>query len=180
MNILKTLWRKLQGKPKPFAEMTAKEKAVAIAKDMIAQVNLDKLKAKRGRYVDYSSNLFDTSFYISSNTELQPLLCNPNRKSCTTCELGGAFLSLVRFENKATLGDINCYNFNEDGTSRQRLEDIFGRKTLAMMETTFEENHYGSKIPFRNSLTADEIRACEVFAGKYPIANDRMVAISKN
>jgi hypothetical protein len=126
---------------------------VAIAKDVLKQLADKKYFARKMCYI--SNNV-----RYSGAEDLQAFLLNKNPK-CECCALGVSFLSLARLGDKLSLSDRDY---------RGTLAPIFGKKQVALIETTFEG--WGKAI--------GGSKAGEAFFQKYPEPNERMKAIFKN
>lgn len=154
-----------------FNKMTMPQKAVAVAKDVIAQ-----LKNKR-----YQAT---TSVYITN--VVTPEVCNsPSAAvlgskdiSCNVCARGSMIVSAARLFNQCSLkshrddvpGPVNRWNSGLDRehcTFRQIEQSIFTREQVAMIEAAFE-------------CWYADYPECGKFGGKYNNPTDRMIAIMEN
>src|ERR1700722_17951755 len=87
-----------------FASLKPAEKRVAIARDVLAQLRLGKLKATVGIWLGNSENTDDSALLLGNdaqkkqNMELQSVL--NNIKSCDGCALGGLFMCAVKKADK--------------------------------------------------------------------------------
>lgn len=117
-----------------FKEATAAEKRVIIAKDVIAQIKLGRIKPKNGSY------LF--SKRIPENKLRQDVQSNFDELSCKACALGSMLVCMVKSTNNAKFYDLvgNSAN-NHDAVNKElwgRLIRYFGKKQLALIEAVFE------------------------------------------
>lgn len=122
-----------------------RQKAVAIAKDVLAQLRLRKYKAQSGTYVD--SNLQRKL----KNGDLQSQIMELARP-CSVCALGSAFLSAARLFDKIevvkpkTIEDDFGFKVSDKDEVIQRdtdiepaLSDYFTEKELNDIEAAFEK-----------------------------------------
>lgn len=154
-----------------FDKMTTPQKAVAVAKDVIAQ-----LKNKR-----YQAT---TSIYITD--VVTPEVCNspsaaalgPKDISCKVCARGSIIVSAARLFNQCPLkshrdnvpGPVNRWHSGLDGEHRtfhQIERSIFTQEQVDMIEAAFE--CWDAKYP-----------ECRKFGEKYNNSTDRMIAIMEN
>jgi len=136
-----------------FEELTDAEKRVAVAKDVIKQLELKKIVATPGTYV-----------YGHGKTDKQAT------RRCQACMLGGAILALARLQPKLRDDLVDVYSPHRGSGEMvcttgpdafALLEDLFGDQMLTI-ESAFED--WGA--------------AGEAFTQKRPA--DRMIAICKN
>lgn len=164
-------------KPKP----TKAERRVAIAKDVLAQLRLERYVATEGVYVDHRvAELASTA----PDKPLEKLL--PQVKSCEVCALGACFLSAVRKYNDVKAGEIDDpetfmrydgsmmteHMFN-DTTMRTKLARHFTDAQTGLIESAFERMPMGS-------LTDEGAADAIDFGHCYDTDHDRLVAIMKN
>lgn len=114
-------------------DLTPEEKRVEIAKDVIESLKTNVYWAKRGLYIGYSIyNMFPVE------ASLQDVLLNGNVRACDVCALGACFLSLIKHENDFTVGNLENTNFNSVSIFRERLEQVFSKEQLGIIESVFE------------------------------------------
>lgn len=160
---------------------TKAERRVAIAKDVLAQLRLERYVATEGVYVDYKvAELASTA----PDKPLEKLL--PQVKSCEVCALGACFLSAVRKYNDVKAGDIDVpetwrshtgeeytdHNF-DDGVMRDKLARHFTKTQTNLIESAFECMPMGS-------LTRESAQSAISFGYLYEDSHSRLVAIMKN
>lgn len=120
---------------------TKTEMRVAIARDVIAQLNAALLIATEGTYTGgMLSDARDAG--VRDRESLQPYLLRQIRKPCEVCALGAGVISLVRLNNEVLMGDgldvyENLIPFFTEGQLNM-LEDLFetfdGRVELVWMD----------------------------------------------
>lgn len=138
---------------------TRAEKAVTLAKDVLAQLKSKKLIATRGVYLD------DEIWTMMSEREgeqLQPLL--EPLEECQVCALGSLFVAKVARYNKFECqGDASSYDL------RAALKGYFGEQQLFDIETAFECSATGNC----------DMRAV-TFGRRYDDDEERLAAIMRN
>lgn len=154
---------------KKFKAMTKPQKRVAIAKDVIAQVKLEKYRTTPGQYFSYmSSDAAD-----SCGGDAQQYLVGGG--SCDVCALGAIFASTVKVKNTVTLVDAD----RQDNESiAYYLKGIFDRKQLGLIEAAFEREHRFAET--EAGCTYEAAEAAVVFGLWYPENSKRMIAIMQN
>lgn len=121
-------------------ELTEKQKAsmrVRIAKDVLKQLNMKRITADAGCYLDFIDGYGDTLKDMDRSCEFKDYL----PKHCNVCALGSMFLSNVKFNDKLTIGQMqpDLYRRGLGGSVvKQNLETYFDRKQMAFIEVAFE------------------------------------------
>ena len=122
-----------------FDKMTASQKRVQIARDVIKQVELKRVTPTRGVYVEN----FGVAFPINSSEFSE--LSKSQLDSCSACALGSMFLSAVDRKNKLSMLNMGSYvpgqhlNLYSDDT-RDYLGKFFSQEQLAEIEDSFEDD----------------------------------------
>lgn len=115
---------------KPKKKLTRKQMAVAIAKDVIAQIKCRKYTPEAGIYVcGADDNIPVTAI---GNKQLQPFLKAGNLK-CEVCAIGAVFLSSVRLFN-----DFIIPRYWDDADMKDKLGEYFSFIELRELEASFE------------------------------------------
>ena len=135
--------------PAEWKELSAEEKRVAIARDVIASLNKHRYNARQGTYVDE-----ETFNDYPLNTSVQKILEVNNPPECTVCALGGCFLSLIKFNNNVTVEEILDMDFTSAGVMRKQLGEFFSEEQLGLIETAFEND-----IDYARRVDADDLQA---------------------
>lgn len=135
-----------------FENLSASEKRVAIARDVLAQIHSKRLTAQRGVYLNLDSSKSTT---VTKNTELRDLL--KSQKSCTGCALGSMFMCAVEKADKLKVNDL-CYLDLAEGQSEELvpndieidqddtikyLSKFFPKDQLLDIESAFEGDDFG-------------------------------------
>jgi len=145
---------------------------VEIAKDVIAALNLEKLRAAH----TYFSGKFKKTF--ESGASLRNELAS-NIKQCDVCAIGACFTAVVARDNKFDLNmghedDITgCVEIWYSEMFDSQLTKYFPREMLSRIEAAFECNAF----PVSGGR---ELYAEQAFGDQYSKANDRMFAIVQN
>jgi hypothetical protein len=124
-----------------FAELSPKEQRIQLARDVLAQLETERIKASPGVYVDFplTERLKDL--------EVQAALIE-NQAPCNVCAKGALFVARVAgynsFRKGDTLGEVAQWDGEEldvlidDEHTLESLEGIFTREQLDLIENAFE------------------------------------------
>jgi hypothetical protein len=146
-----------------FQKLTASEKRVAIAKDVIKQIRTKQVvvKAKNGYVCNLQSN--------------HPELVRNVQSNCEVCGIGSLIVSLCKsFEPQITFdfaGERDGYYFLDDDAIRPQLEKYFSTKQLDLIEGAFE-----GYAPFLDDIG----RAAGLFGEQYEKDELRLIKIMEN
>lgn len=176
-----------------FYALPRNERAVLVAKDIIAQVNNGKYYPKQGAYLNFTyitdwmgikalKEAVDEGLDIKENFHLIP-------NGCAACAIGATILSCTHLGNKLKFSDIRASRLGiydlDKASIKELLDSVFNPEQLLMIETAFEGWSYSADRYARTVLDVDletsVYRACDLFYGKY--CNDpeeRMIAIYQN
>lgn len=125
----------------PFETLTSAEKRVAIAKDVLAQLALEKIVPHRGTYLEI---VLEDDKEFSPDAQLGEFVTS-NKVDCTACAVGSLLISTARLADKLQLnsltdeqlidsditlcmGRAECYEYLEtffDSDQLQAMEDMF-------------------------------------------------------
>lgn len=119
---------------KRFEEATPEEKRVIIAKDVLAQLAIGKIKATPGEYLGLTSETYD-ALEDKPNAELCDIF--KGVKSCGACALGSIFVSAVIFQDQLKAREASL---DDSWFMRSYLDDngLFSKRQLIMIENAFE------------------------------------------
>ena len=134
--------RRITKANKDFDKMSAAEKRVQIARDVLAQLASKRLIATTGTWLAGSDegDLFSRKD-VDKNPELQKVLSST--KKCAGCALGGMFMCAVERADNLKLGDLS-----DDSQSQKQLqtddvfaymEQFFSLEQLHQIEAAFEQ-----------------------------------------
>ncbi len=125
-----------------FDKLTPGERRVAIARDVIAQLNINRYHPSRGNWcILYEKDSFDTvdhygrRYDLKAGAELQPDI---SKGSCAVCALGAVFASAVGLYDNykvTTSSTRGQFDFNNVALL---LKDYFDRITMMAIEIAFE------------------------------------------
>lgn len=166
--------------------MTKKEKRIAIAQDVLAQIHIHNLNVSKGTYIDepngydeYVVNLIEFPDNHITKEE-----CDNLRKSCEVCALGSMFLSRVSLYDKVQWKDLQ--DFDEDNSCvlnvsnlKKTLRKIFGKEQLEWIEIAFECSAVVCGYWYDHLLSKDQL-ACIHFGKDHNDDENRLVAIMQN
>lgn len=183
----------IKARNKWFAALTAQEQRIAIAKDVILQLELGKFEASSGTYFELvaKSELYD-------GDDLQKVIEN-RTESCSVCAIGAVFASKVRLGNNVLIEDWDINDKDLSMTSCDLLEateNIFSEKQMRLMEFAFENSDINDEFVASyldlDDFDSEELyeeayyelvrinKACRSFYDLYEEDSDRMKAIMKN
>lgn len=180
-----------------FHALPQNVKAILVAKDVIAQLKINKYDAIPSRYVRFYYENGDVTDY--SECDIKE---NFHKIShCEVCALGATLISATRLGNKLLFVDTYGLVHDENTKVSDLLKSIFSPKQLLLIETAFEGVGYDtSQIKSRyeksdiieqygmryassyldQNLDFDEAIACNTFYYNYPLPSDRLFAIMEN
>lgn len=129
-----------------FSKLDKAGKRVMIAKDVIIQLDLNKLKAVAGAYIDIKimSGYKDTF-------KKKDIKANYSKiNECRVCALGACLMSVTRLNNKLKFSDVGGGLKDMNYTKVSELfKDIFTPNQLLLIETAFEGDTGGDKYAYR-------------------------------
>lgn len=156
---------------KRFDSMTPAERRVAVARDVLKQLNKKKIVASnQGDYVHVNGRV-PTSVVDDTNTLVTEVFAGT---TCKCCARGAMFVSACSLFNAPKLSELRLDEKIKDLNGRDlRLQEnqLFTRRQIDMIETAFEG------WPIYNSaekLPADFRNAAEQFYRANPSATKRM------
>lgn len=170
-----------------FAAMTPAQQRVAIAKDVLKWIALDRLVPTTGSYFDVWNKAalgIGSNAYYRKKLDGQEALLKPEVK-CSVCALGGLFACTVARANSITLYDVNIAG---QGAMHEYLAPYFDRRQLLLVESAFERVDFR---PHREKYRIDdygdesfvqdlEVERAVAFGCGYDKADKRMRAIMEN
>jgi hypothetical protein len=179
--------------------------AVKIAKDVLAQLRLNRFQASQGRYCTISLGRNEDGYMESVDEYTSPAKRRASFKTafkenkemkCEVCALGALFTSFVNINNVFTVGQVVQPQFSRMFGA---LEDAFPLRDLLLMEYVFEEGERGilegkvanpgwneyteTSVRFRNrkfTFTREELQRAIDYAGNYDDSDKRLRAIMIN
>lgn len=130
---------------KPWKEMTRKEKRIAVAEDVLAQLEAKKLFATRGRYWMYNEEDYSTWRSSSGGWKSEwRQITKDGKVPCRACAIGSAFVACTRLADE----DIGGFGALMDGSGMCRsinAAGVFSYTELREMEVYFEHTSAGSR-----------------------------------
>lgn len=144
--------RRIKRANEKFAKLTPAQKRVAIAKDVLLQMNTGFIKPKSGVWADFSKELPENK----PDMELQSFL--ETQKGCDACGLGSLFVCAVKLFDNLKVGEV-IENIKQDTkeadphgpeddiqtdgitvkTILSYLGKFFSKDQLEKIESAFEE-----------------------------------------
>jgi hypothetical protein len=166
--------KKVKKVTKPFSKLTKAEKRVAIAKDVLAQIELETIYPTQGTYIgNIDTNYTGDECKVQVNS-----LMKKKDFSCDCCAKGALFMSHVNKTNHLTLQDL--YTGGGNNHVYERLGSIFSIQQLDLIECAFEGDLINDTS---NNLrgTPEVERAIDFVANNgYESTNDVLIGICEN
>lgn len=131
-------------------------KRVAIATDIIKQLDAHKLHVDHGKYF---GNWGDVRETFLEELDARPYI-NTIQDMCTVCQLGALLLSKIRLYNEHKIETIVKIKATDDDVMYDSLANIFPYKMLQMMEMCFEHYYLNRR---HGGLSEEEQRNCKEF-----------------
>lgn len=186
---MKTTKKQIKEWNEYFNSLTPAQKRVAIAKDVIEQVNLKRFIPKNRIYTKIVSKIEDVENQIQSEF---------NNIQCHCCALGGMFLSDIKFNNSCTFYELDNKIFQ--ATEKDRLQQYFSIEQLILIEAAFEcwsceditsydnveedyviDQGYGIDLYLSDlNIGEEDINKAGDFGNKYRDNSERLMAIMNN
>lgn len=177
-------------KVKTKKRLTKSQMRVAIAKDVISQINSKKLIPRPGVWIcdpkmggldQHIDNLIDKAMDDPKNdtcnfTEFNARDFTKNVNRCEVCALGSIFVSSVNLYNGVHFenGDEALESFND--LSLSPLSKYFSEESLALIECCFE----GEDGAHYNSTSEKEFAIGIAYNRSFRSPKERLIAIMKN
>lgn len=172
-----------------FKKLSAADKRIEIARDVIAQIKSAKYKAAMGVYVATASPIYDDDLMHGysnkgDETEREKQLCEvfQDMPKCTVCARGAMFVSACRMFNHFSVGEFADAGGTSDGADPDSFSDyeetFFTKKQVGMIESAFEKDTdfgYG-----REACSRKDSLAAVLFGKQYGKAEERLTAIMQN
>ncbi len=115
-----------------WSKMPVWKRKVAVAKDVINQIQLKKFKVQKNHYL-----LLDDDIDVDPSEDPQKAMkCALDSKKCTVCARGAMMLTKVAKYNNFEFDEF--YNLNCDHATTDALGDCFTEHELQLIETFFE------------------------------------------
>lgn len=160
--------------------MTRKQKAVAIAQDVLKRLKW--LNVAEGYYIYDGGHTNDLGDPISivpagdAQTHVRKI-----EQSCQVCLLGACLLSKVRLFDKISTEMLDLSKGTPPDTIEENLRDVFDVASLALMELVFEGNIIAAdKSPTHPVITFDEREAAERLHCEITEPKERVRIVMKN
>lgn len=148
-----------------------RERRIAVLKDVLKSLRLEKYKATTGAYISSTYKAIDSDL----SKDLKDILPKVEKKPCQVCALGSIFLSAVRkFDNFPVTCAIEwagrSISIDQDDMHLHLInEKLWSRRQLLQVESAFERWSFCSKS-----------RSAVKFGRKYRDDNKRLRAIVRN
>lgn len=182
--------------------LTKVERRLAVVKDAIKQIKLNKYAVKARSLILAKGELLK---FVLEDMEAQNVLKTLLKKKdgnpiCNVCARGALLISTIHKENNFILSDLNfCSDsYNQDGITDKKLRTLFSEHQLALIEQAFEcgtqwfkenldseEDEITNQIYTKAALNTEylslkEIKKCKTFHDNYYNETDRVLGIFQN
>ena len=168
----------LSEKNKKFWKLSKPEQRVAIARDVIKQIDTGFYIAQQGTYLavgDFSKNIVSEKF--------DRVLGSIKRQggNCDVCGIGACFTSLVRLGDKVNTSDLISENLIESGDNfgdtvmKYKLKEVFTPVQLSMIECAFEKSTNFGSAPLEKRIAAENFGCINRFN-----STERLISIMRN
>lgn len=114
---------------------TANEKKVAVAKDVISELNTRRYIAKQGCYVCISETVTKIDWISSIQSNWDNII------HCGVCAVGACLLSIIKFNNSLKFCELPTKGTDFNTKSIALLAEVFRGNELAFIEAAFEETY---------------------------------------
>lgn len=173
-------------KPKSFFRLSAAEKRIAIAEDILNQIKIGQYDIQQGTWLNVEfpdlnqlveeNKLKQTEGSMTQNMLLggKRLVINIPAANCTCCAVGAACASAIRLYNNYELKSGELSGFNE---GHKVLGKYFTRKQIELFEAAFEKR---SDDSIHKDCTEKELQRAVGFGKNYDTDKNRAEAIFKN
>lgn len=161
---------------KAFNGLSAAEKRVAIAQDVLLQIKNKFIKVEPGTWVSLD---FKDEELLTPNESAQKTLSN-NTEQCQACALGSLFICSIRLGNRLTVEEAGFkYGVGDQEDIMERLSlGIFSKEQLKLIEVAFEGGLGGYAVGDLEDKDAGE--AAMLFSERLLGDKARLVKIMKN
>ena len=181
--------REIARRNKIYAEASAAEKRVLIAKDVIAQLKAKRIFAETGTWTDL--DVLGKAQSFNEEAGFQETFLTDNSLSCNCCAVGSLFIGCTLYANKLPNYEIrDNWELGENLISRKKFangfEKLFSPKQLGLIELAFEgrsefftdDEWFDYEAP---KLSAKENTAARVrYYDAFKSERDRLIAIMEN
>jgi hypothetical protein len=154
--------------------------AIAVAKDVIKQLNSQKNPLCAGNYGYVASDYK----FESDAGDLQKYVEEVQKANCRVCALGAALLSKARLFNHVPVKKISSKRYGtetfgidvDNETVYKGLSSVFSKAQMQLIESAYERGNFGPE----SRRAKDEIIDAILFGDKYVDKKERLIAIMRN
>lgn len=180
-----------------YKKMTAAQKRVTIAKDVVAALNSKIYIANHSQYIkqmQLDGEVMELGWMGAHRLDdIQQAL--PKIKECEVCAMGACIMSITKYENRLTFDDIGKTTDSMSSTTAEVVQEVFSANQLAMIEIMFEGYYSGVEHPITNKIcngdnygrdklgaevSGEDAQMCMRFHSKYDNDDKRMRAIMQH
>jgi hypothetical protein len=183
--------REIARRNKIYAEASAAEKRVLIAKDVIAQLKDNRIVAESGTWTRIDLKRGAKDVVYGEQDAFQKTFLTTPEMSCNCCAVGSLFIGCTLYANKLTNDDVDDnWQLGDDIITRKRFANgfnkLFSAKQLGLIETAFEgctefftdDDAVGYMAP---PVSDEELNSALIgYYNKFASPKARLVAIMEN
>lgn len=168
---------------KIWANASKRERRVLLARDVIAQINAEKIIPMQGTWASSA----DGRQLVAGGGSVQKAIISGEIPKCDCCAVGGLMLSAIKYCNNINIEEGECYigfmftsnitpnSQHVDDAATRLLYEVFDPRTVRAIETAYEMGN-GQFIDMSYMCLDSEypknLRLLE--------SEDRMIAIMEN
>jgi hypothetical protein len=149
-----------------FDKLPPARKRVAIARDVIEQLDAKKYIAEEGSYVvphNFGKKHLAGNRYFpesAKNKSLKEYFCDSKKKACQVCAKGSLFLSYVSKVNDFKVGQ-NMWLDDRDTDAYKKLSEVFSSPQLELIEGVFENYQNRTNIDLNQFYRQNDLNYFE-------------------
>jgi hypothetical protein len=153
-----------------FEKLSPSDKRVAIARDVLAQLDAGRITAEAGVYVR-SFDLVNLIEESAKDAQLQNLL--PEVEECNVCALGSMFICGVNIANKLPVKGLTTFEEEVSGSDAKKyLRRFFTNGQLGLIESAFETGDMLDNYSRVSQHDANLLRAAILFGQLFDLEDD--------
>jgi hypothetical protein len=155
----------------PFDKLPKNLQKIFIAKDVIAQIRIGRIKPARDGYINLPFG------GVGDNRSVKDHFDELN--GCTVCGLGACLISTIKYKNTLTFDDLTDA-FSTSNRIKSLLLSVFSLRETALIEACFEQGDHQFADKQNYQMDYDEWWRCKDFFNRYRKSYDRLTAIMQN
>lgn len=178
----------MSARNKTFWAMDRTQKRIAVAKDVLKQLDSGLLTARKGTYLEFRKLRLQMINNLPNNLDKVFNLVSKKGATCDVCGIGSCFIATVRLGDDYETDKIFENNPLFTGLSlssrqmRPYLRKIFTSRQLTLIECAFEQNyrHRDTTDKLSSYVFTQDVLEAVRFGLNYKNDEDRLRAIMYN